>query len=189
MGPVWIPCVASRLSLRLLDQSASIANVKRYSDGHFWVSKLALVILRVLGESKKQSEKLIGKYMLFTQSKLREFADFSCKKLEEAKPGVNYFDEPFKHVIVGSFFPEELAAICLRELPTPNEKEWGHANDADIEVKYWTRWNSEFDIPDGIVDAVRILNCAPFLKAMGKVMGIPKIVPDPYFTGGGLTSQ
>ena len=33
---------------------------------------------------------------------------------------------------------------------------------------------------------VRILNSSIFLKALSKVFSIPKIMPDPYFTGGGL---
>jgi Rps23 Pro-64 3,4-dihydroxylase Tpa1-like proline 4-hydroxylase len=33
---------------------------------------------------------------------------------------------------------------------------------------------------------VRILNSAMFLRAMSKVMGIAKVMPDPYFAGGGL---
>jgi Rps23 Pro-64 3,4-dihydroxylase Tpa1-like proline 4-hydroxylase len=37
-----------------------------------------------------------------------------------------------------------------------------------------------------MLPSVRILNSAPFLQAMSKVMGIQKIIPDPYFTGGGL---
>jgi Rps23 Pro-64 3,4-dihydroxylase Tpa1-like proline 4-hydroxylase len=37
-----------------------------------------------------------------------------------------------------------------------------------------------------IVSLVRILNSSIFLKALSKVFSIPKIMPDPYFTGGGL---
>ncbi len=35
-------------------------------------------------------------------------------------------------------------------------------------------------------DVVRILNSSVFLKSMSSVMDIYKLVPDPYYTGGGL---
>jgi Rps23 Pro-64 3,4-dihydroxylase Tpa1-like proline 4-hydroxylase len=79
-----------------------------------------------------------------------------------------------------------MAQLCLDRFPSLEEPIWEHQNDADIEVKYRTAWKSEFDIPDGIVDAVRILNSSEVLKAIGSRIGIQKVVPDPYFTGGGL---
>lgn len=126
--------------------------------------------------------------MTFTQIQLKQFAEYSCGKLSAARPGREYFAEPFKHVVVDAFFPDELASTCLKNFPAIGDDGWEHANDADIEIKYRTNWKSEFDIPEGIVDAVRILNSAPFLNAMSTVLGIEKIIPDPYFTGGGLNA-
>jgi hypothetical protein len=88
--------------------------------------------------------------------------------------------------VINDFLDVQLAQICLEKFPPLDDLSWEHQNDADIEVKYRTKWKSEFDIPDGIVDAVRILNSSPFLKAVGDRIGIKKLVPDPYFTGGGL---
>ena len=45
---------------------------------------------------------------------------------------------------------------------------------------------SEFDIPEKIVDAIRIMNSALFLQSLSNALGIPKLIPDPYFSGGGL---
>lgn len=126
--------------------------------------------------------------MTYTQAQLKAFSEYSCEKLLGAKPGIEYFSEPFKHVVVDDFLPSELAAKCLNNFPPINSRDWEHANDADIEVKYRTVWKTEFDIPDGISDAVRILNSASFLKAMSTILGIHKIIPDPYFTGGGLNA-
>ena len=56
----------------------------------------------------------------------------------------------------------------------------------EIEVKMRSKWSSEFDIPEKIVDAIRIMNSAPFLESLSKALDIPKLIPDPYFTGGGL---
>jgi hypothetical protein len=37
-----------------------------------------------------------------------------------------------------------------------------------------------------IVDAVRVLNSSLFLKSVSEIFDIPKLMPDPYFSGGGL---
>jgi Rps23 Pro-64 3,4-dihydroxylase Tpa1-like proline 4-hydroxylase len=124
--------------------------------------------------------------MKFSQNQLKEFAKYSCDKLLAAKLGIDFFSDPFKHVVIDNFFSEELAKICLEKFPAVDDKDWEYANDKDIEVKYRTKWQSEFDVPDGIIDAIRILNSSLFLDAMSTIMGISKIIPDPYFTGGGL---
>lgn len=127
-----------------------------------------------------------GAMKYFKQSELRDMAIACSNKVKNAKPGIEYFVEPYKHVVIDNFFTSELAEICLTHFPKPNDPTWEKTNDTDIEVKQRTTWASEFDIPEGLVDAVRILNSSLFLKAMGELMDIPKIVPDPYFTGGGL---
>ena len=66
------------------------------------------------------------------------------------------------------------------------EKFWEKSNIKSIEIKYRSNWNSEFDIPEYMACLVRILNSSIFLKALSKVFSIPKLMPDPYFTGGGL---
>ena len=122
----------------------------------------------------------------FSQSDLKEMALSCASKITSAKNGVEYFDEPFKHIVLDNFFSDELADICLSKFPGLDHPGWEHTNDKDIEVKFRTIWKSEFEIPEGIVDAVRILNSSIFLKAIGDRISIPKLIPDPYFSGGGL---
>jgi hypothetical protein len=122
----------------------------------------------------------------YTQKELKKIAEESCAKLLSVKNNVNFFEKPFKHLYVDNFFPLEFAEMCLRFFPEVNATDWDAAKDDDIEVKFRTKWESEFDSPDGIVSAVRILNSSIFLNAMSVAMGIAKIVPDPYFSGGGL---
>ncbi len=122
----------------------------------------------------------------YNQSLLKEIANTCAQKITDAKDGVEYFNEPYRHIVIDDFFPEELASLCLKSFPDLNDDTWEHANDKDIEIKYRTTWQSEFDIPEGIVEAIRILNSSIFLKAMGDRIGIPKLVPDAYFSGGGL---
>lgn len=125
----------------------------------------------------------------YSQSELKQMAQKCSQKVANAKLGQEYFVEPYKHVVIDNFFEKELADLCLKSFPESNDPIWEKTADLDIEVKQRTNWKSEFDIPDGVVDAVRILNSSLFLDAMASLMEIPKIVPDPYFTGGGLNES
>ncbi len=122
----------------------------------------------------------------FSQTELKSMAQACADKVTQAKGGEQYFDEPYRHLVIDDFFDQRLADLCLEKFPPLRDPTWEHANDADIEVKFRTTWVSEFDIPDGICEAVRILNSSLFLNAIAKRIGIQKIVPDPYFSGGGL---
>lgn len=120
------------------------------------------------------------------QSELKQIATICSEKVTSALTGISFFDEPFKHVIIDNFFPVEFATILLKKFPNIDSSVWERTNDADIEIKLRTKWESEFDIPDGLVEAIRILNSAIFLNSMSNLFGIEKIMPDPYFSGGGL---
>jgi hypothetical protein len=122
----------------------------------------------------------------FTQSELKAMALACAEKVIHAPQDEAYFDEPYRHLVIDDFFDRRLAELCLENFPPLDDGSWEKADDPDIEVKFRTTWTSEFDIPDGLVDAVRILNSSTFLNAMAQRVGIPKIVPDPYFSGGGL---
>jgi Rps23 Pro-64 3,4-dihydroxylase Tpa1-like proline 4-hydroxylase len=122
----------------------------------------------------------------FTQSELKSIAVSCAERVAQAKHGEDYFDEPYRHLVLDDFLDKRLADMCLASFPPLDDGTWEHANDKDIEVKYRTAWTSEFDVPDGLIDTVRILNSSLFLNAMAARIGIAKIIPDPYFSGGGL---
>lgn len=123
---------------------------------------------------------------MIAQKKLKKYAILSIDKINNSKFNKNYFTKPFKHLVIDNFFPISIANASLSNFPYPNSQSWIHANDSDIEIKQRSGWDSEFDIPDGIINAVRILNSSLFLKSISKRFNIDKILPDPYFTGGGL---
>jgi len=97
-----------------------------------------------------------------------------------------FWQQPYKHLIVDNFLPEDLARRCLESFPSMKDDVWQHENDKEIEVKSRTMWQSEFDIPEDVIDAVRLLNSSLIMKAFSTMFDIHKLVPDPYFTGGGL---
>ena len=99
----------------------------------------------------------------------------------------NFSEHPFKHLYIDNFFTPEFADALLGCFPDLDNNElWDISNDPEIEVKMRSKWQSEFDIPDTIVDAIRVLNSSLFLKSVSEKFDIPKLIPDPYFTGGGL---
>ena len=122
----------------------------------------------------------------YSQAELKIIADQLAEKVRNSKEKIEFFSEPYKHLVIDNALRPDLADQCLAGFPSVKDATWEYANDDDIEIKYRTTWKSEFDIPDAIVDAVRILNSSLFLTAMADRIEIPKLVPDPYFTGGGL---
>lgn len=120
------------------------------------------------------------------QEKLKELANNLASKVINAKSGIEFFQEPYKHCVIDNFFPEDFAKQCFDAFPKLNDDCWDRTNDPDIEIKLRSKWQSEFDIPEGLLDAIKILNSSIFLKAMSKLIDIDKLIPDPYFTGGGL---
>ena len=116
------------------------------------------------------------------QISLKSFSiDCSNKVLEQS-----LFNEPFRHLVIDNFLPDSLAKKCLDSFPDIKDSIWEHENDNDIEVKSRTKWTSEFDIPPNIIDVVRVLNGSHMLRAISEAFDIQKLIPDAYYTGGGL---
>ena len=93
---------------------------------------------------------------------------------------------PFKFVVIDNFLSRKLATDAMCSFPAITDPCWEHSNDTGIEVKSRTTWRSEFDSPENIVDVIRIANSSVILQAMSELFDIPKLMPDPYFSGGGL---
>lgn len=121
-----------------------------------------------------------------SQQELKTIAEGLAARMHGATENVEFFAEPYKHLVIDGALGDAFAGECLTAFPGLKDPTWEYAHDEDIEIKYRTTWKSEFDIPEVIADAVRILNSSLILNAMAARLDIPKIVPDPYFTGGGL---
>jgi len=120
------------------------------------------------------------------QEELKKLAEECSAKVKNALDGIQFFTQPFKHCVIDEFFPAEFANQLYSSFPSLESDNWERTNDPDIEVKLRSKWTSEFDIPDGLLSSIRILNSSIFLKAMSSLLKIDKLVPDPYFAGGGL---
>ncbi len=117
------------------------------------------------------------------QNNLKLLAKYLDKKILESK---NFSNKPFDHFYINNFLPLKFAKLCEKSFPDLKKFKWDYKKIDNIEVKHRSVWKSEFDIPDNIVDIVRILNSSIILKTLSKVFKIEKILPDPYFMGGGL---
>tara|TARA_Y100000389_G_C17467900_1_gene527399 strand:- start:3358 stop:4134 length:777 start_codon:yes stop_codon:yes gene_type:complete len=120
------------------------------------------------------------------QNNLKKIAENCALKLLETKNKKIFFSKPFKYCVIDNFLPTKIAESCSSKFPKLSDKKWEFSNENDIEIKYRSKWKSEFDIPDQIIDIVRIVNSSLILKAMSKIFRIPKLMPDPYYSGGGL---
>ena len=122
------------------------------------------------------------------QKELKNIADGSAAKIIASKNNGLFAKEPFNHFAIDSFFDANLADKALDSFPDLDSEEWERTNTPEIEVKMRSKWTSEFDIPENIIDIIRVMNSASILKALSEVFEIPKLIPDPYFSGGGLNA-
>ena len=120
------------------------------------------------------------------QIELKQIAETCAEKIKNSEKGVNNFDAPFRHVVLDNFFPENFAESLYSNFPSLDSNTWDVSNDSDIEIKQRSTWKSEFDIPEKLLPALRVMNSSVFLNAMSEAIGINKLIPDPYFSGGGL---
>jgi Rps23 Pro-64 3,4-dihydroxylase Tpa1-like proline 4-hydroxylase len=117
---------------------------------------------------------------------LKKIAIECSNKIIQAKKDGKVIEKPYKHIVLDNFFPKELAEECLEAFPDLDSDVWDKSNDPDIEIKMRSTYQSEFDFPKDINKVVRIMNSSMFLKAMSEALDIPKLIPDPYYSGGGL---
>lgn len=123
---------------------------------------------------------------MISSNDLKDFAVKATNKISIDDPDYGYSHEPFQHFTVNNFLDEKLALESLYNFPSPSDPSWERTNDENIEVKKRSKWESEFDIPNGISEVVRILNSSLFLHKISSIFKINKLMSDPYFTGGGL---
>jgi len=96
---------------------------------------------------------------------------------------------PFTVVDIDDFLPEaRLKALC-NSFPPTEDSVWETSKIGEVESKRRTTWTSIYDIPQGIREVVQFMNSSTFLRFASDVLNIPKLLPDPYFTGGGLNES
>lgn len=90
---------------------------------------------------------------------------------------------PFQHIIIDNFLEENDCNKIVEEFPNEDWKFW-HKIKSDVQIKYQCREVENF--PTEIRLLIQKLCAEKFLKNLETLTGIKKLVPDPYFFGGGL---
>ena len=91
--------------------------------------------------------------------------------------------DPFPHVVFDNFFDDSLIDEVLAEFPKPGSIRWQEFDNAH-EVKLASAAEGSFGPATRLL--MYHLNSITFLEFLSEVTGIPNLIPDPGFEGGGL---
>lgn len=110
--------------------------------------------------------------------KLGSLASSETKKFRSARP--------FPHLVIDDFLSAEVLDAMLNEFPIDSDPIWELSDQKDIQVKLRSNWKTEADIPITTKSVVHFLNSGAVMNLLSDLTGIPKLISDPYYTGGGL---
>jgi len=93
--------------------------------------------------------------------------------------------QPYPHLVIDNFFPEEHFNQLVDAFHGPESSCW----DGDrYDYKYQTKLacNRVHLLPPVLRETLYLLNAAPFLQLLEEVTGEKGLVGDPYYVGGGI---
>jgi Rps23 Pro-64 3,4-dihydroxylase Tpa1-like proline 4-hydroxylase len=91
--------------------------------------------------------------------------------------------KPFPHIVFDDFFDPILLEQVLNEFPKPDSIRWQEFDNAH-EIKLASASEAFFGPATRLL--MYHLNSMTFLQFLSEVTGIPNLIPDPGFEGGGL---
>jgi 2-oxoglutarate-Fe(II)-dependent oxygenase superfamily protein len=90
---------------------------------------------------------------------------------------------PYPHIVMDDFLPEEVLDEVLTEFPDPRGADW-FAFESPNERKLATK--DDTTMGPATRHLLAELNSSAFVEFLEKLTGIEGLVPDPHFVGGGL---
>jgi Rps23 Pro-64 3,4-dihydroxylase Tpa1-like proline 4-hydroxylase len=91
--------------------------------------------------------------------------------------------KPFPHIVMDDFFDSSLLETIRAEFPAPGEIAWrGFKNQ--YEIKLFSTAEQTFGPMTRLL--LYHLNSITFLDFLSEITGIPDLIPDPTFNGGGM---
>jgi Rps23 Pro-64 3,4-dihydroxylase Tpa1-like proline 4-hydroxylase len=108
-------------------------------------------------------------------TRLRELADTHGQTYASA--------QPYPHAVMDDFLPAEVLDGVLEKYPSPQELKWIKFNDAKQKK---LASNAIEKLDEGTRNVLYFLNSSLILGFLERLTGIPGLIPDPYFVGGGL---
>lgn len=98
--------------------------------------------------------------------------------------------EPFPHVVIDNFLEAKVADKLLKEFPKPDSSVWFDWRDRDRRHQPKKQGIGHAKRLGGaspwLQSTLAAFNSYPFLNFLEKLTGIEKLLPDPYFHGGGI---
>ena len=91
--------------------------------------------------------------------------------------------DPFPHVVMDQFLPEEAIERIRREIPSPNDIRWIEFDDARGKK---LASQAEMQLGEATRFLLYQLNSSVFIEFLETLTGIEGLVPDPHFWGGGV---
>lgn len=108
--------------------------------------------------------------------------DDLARLAHEQSPGYLRAD-PFPHTSIDRFLPEPLVQQLIDEFPTKDSEFW-NCSDQKWETKRSCEDETKF--PDSIRHVLQAFNSSTFVTFLETLTGIPGLIPDPHFRGGGM---
>jgi hypothetical protein len=91
--------------------------------------------------------------------------------------------DPFPHVVIDNFLPDEAIERVRMEIPEPGDSHWFTFQDARGKKLVST---AEWELGTATRFLLYQLNSSVFIDFLEMLTGIPGLVPDPHFWGGGV---
>lgn len=91
--------------------------------------------------------------------------------------------DPFPHIVIDDFLPEDLARRLSAYFPGPDGIEWVERDNEHNRRRYQ---HDETKVPRPLRAMLRELNSRQFTLFLETLTGIESLIPDPYFIGGGV---
>lgn len=113
---------------------------------------------------------------LFAEKYLEDLAENNADKYQTSKP--------FSHISFDNFLPAEILEKVLSEFPNVEDDQWQQYKS---ETENGKLASSKYEmIPPHTRYVLDHLNTPPFLQFLERLTGIEGLIPDPYYTGGGM---
>lgn len=104
-----------------------------------------------------------------------------CRALGRALHDEYVSNDPFPHIVIDDFLPEDLLRRVVAEFPKRKPPRF---DDAQSKLK--TGYQMEAIESPLITNLQNALNSSQFLEFLEEMTGIKGLIPDPHFAGGGL---
>lgn len=124
---------------------------------------------------------LYGTEVVATESIL--FDPVSLQELAKQHRGEYSAAEPYPHIVIDDFLPKALLDRVLSEIPAPDEISWLKFDDARGKK---LASKVETQLGNATRALLYQLNSSVFIDFLETLTGIPALIPDPHFWGGGV---